>query len=78
MPNLKTANFSHNWIESINEISDLPSLLNFDLSSNSIETLPENIGELKTVKKFKVSDNDLKILPKSIGNMKWVFNVVLM
>jgi len=70
MSKLSTINLSKNCINEIGDVNNLPSLVKFDLSSNKLEKLPENIGSLKNLDSFKANDNELTCLPSSLSLLK--------
>ncbi|KAG0380012.1 hypothetical protein BGX24_010611 [Mortierella sp. AD032] len=63
---------------SVNSIQALPSvlceswisLLNLDLHTNDLKTLPDKLGSLKTLRRLNVAINKIEEIPPSIGQLQ--------
>jgi len=53
-----------------NTLHYLTQLLTIDLTSNALESLPENIGDLANLRTLNLYQNNLTVLPNSIGNLQ--------
>lgn len=66
---LHSLTLQHNHLHSVSGIEMLTKLQFFDVSHNSIGTLPKSIGELRNLRVMNLSGNKLRILPDGIGNL---------
>jgi Leucine-rich repeat (LRR) protein len=51
------------------QIKEMTGLNNLDLSSNNLESIPDEVGSLKNLTSLNLGDNLLKKLPESIGTL---------
>lgn len=57
------------------DVTSADEIIRLDLSSNSLKTLPENIGILSKLLVLNLSNNKLESLPKSMQNLKNLSNL---
>ena len=73
MNNLAELNLRSNkeldWVETFNKLSLLLSLTTLDLSYNSLESLPSEIGQLTNLTNLRLGWNELENLPVEVGQL---------
>jgi adenylate cyclase len=70
-PNLKVLILNHNQITSLpHSISQLKSLVRFEICNNSLSTLPASIKDLKSLEIWDLHENNLKDIPAAIWDMR--------
>ena len=68
-----------NWNNNLpNNLNDIESIENLNLSSKNIDFLPKSISLFKKLKKLNLNNNNLRELPDSIGKLKNLEEIYLL
>lgn len=67
--NLEKLSIRDNQLTDISIVTQLPNLLQLDVSRNKLKNLPDNICKLKKIEKLDASFNNLEVLPSDFGNL---------